>query len=102
MATLDQSPFLDGRVPLALLRERAFNLRWATLPPDVIPLTAADPDFAVAEPIIDAMTRYLRGGVLSYGPAEGLPAFRQACASRRERTTGGARARSRMAGFHLV
>jgi aspartate/methionine/tyrosine aminotransferase len=82
------SLFRDDHVPFALLRERAFNLRWATLPPDVIPLTAADPDFAVAAPIIEAMTHYLRGGVLSYGPAEGLPAFRTACATRRERTTG--------------
>ena len=35
--------FSDGEVPLNLLRERAFNLRWAEQPEGVIPLTAADP-----------------------------------------------------------
>ena len=40
--------FDDDAVPMSLLRQRAFNLRWATLPPDVIALTAAEPDFAVA------------------------------------------------------
>ena len=34
-----------------LLRQRAFNLRWATVDEDVIPLTAADPDFPVAAEI---------------------------------------------------
>jgi aminotransferase len=72
--------FDDTAVPMPLLRERAYNLRWATLPPDVIALTAADPDFAVAEPIRRAITDYAAGGVFSYGPAEGLPAFRAACA----------------------
>ena len=72
--------FTDDDVPMALLRQRAFNLRWATLPPDVIPLTAADPDFAVAEPIREAIADYARSGVFSYGPAEGVPEFRRACA----------------------
>ncbi len=72
--------FDDDAVPMPLLRERAYNLRWATLPPDVIALTAADPDFAVAEPIRRAIADYAAGGVFSYGPAEGLPAFRAACA----------------------
>lgn len=72
--------FEDEDVPRALLRQRAYNLRWATLPPDVIALTAADPDFAVAPCIRDAIADYARGGVFSYGPAEGLPEFRTACA----------------------
>ena len=88
MALPHANPFADAAVPLELLRARAFNLRWATLPADVIPLTAADPDFAVAPPIVEAMSAYIRGGVFSYGPAEGLPAFRTACAARRTRTTG--------------
>ena len=75
--------FTDADVPLQLLRARAFNLRWATLPPDVIPLTAADPDFAVAPAITAAMIDYIQGGVFSYGPAEGLPSFRAACAQMR-------------------
>lgn len=72
--------FSNADVPFALLRQRAFNLRWATLPGDVIPLTAADPDFAVAQPIRDAVAEYALGGVFSYGPAEGLPDFRATCA----------------------
>ncbi len=69
--------FADDRVPLDVLRERAFNLRWAAVAPDVIPLTAADPDFPVAPAITEAMGRYLAPGVLSYGPPEGLPSFRE-------------------------
>ena len=58
--------FLDEDVPMALLRQRAFNLRWATLPPGVIALTAADPDFAAAPPIRDALAEYARSGVYPY------------------------------------
>ena len=72
--------FSDDAVPLGLLRERAFNLRWAQQPPDVIPLTAADPDFPVATAIQEQIIRYVRDGVLSYGPSEGLPQFREAVA----------------------
>jgi aspartate/methionine/tyrosine aminotransferase len=74
------SLFADEQVPLDLLRARAFNLRWAQQPPEVIPLTAADPDYPVAEPIRDAIARYARDGVLSYAPPEGLPMFREAVA----------------------
>ena len=77
---LETSPFSDGGVRLDLLRERAFNLRWAQQPPDVIPLTAADPDFPIAQAIQDHLVRYVRDGVLSYGPPEGLPQFREAVA----------------------
>jgi aspartate/methionine/tyrosine aminotransferase len=46
----------------------------------VIPLTAADPDFPVCPAIRQAMVDYIDGGNLCYGPAEGLPDFREACA----------------------
>ena len=72
--------FDDDQVALDLLRQRAFNLRWATVDPDVIPLTAADPDFPVAPVIREAIADYASGGVFSYGPPEGLPSFREACA----------------------
>jgi len=72
--------FSDDSVALELLRERAFNLRWATVDPDVIPLTAADPDFPVAPVIRGAIAEYASGGVFSYGPPDGLPSFREACA----------------------
>lgn len=75
------SLFSDGAVRMDLLRERAFNLRWATLPEDVIPLTAADPDFPIAPEIRQAIKDYADGGVFSYGPGEGLPPFRKTIAA---------------------
>ena len=81
-SALDPGLFGDDRVDRALLRERAFNFRWATLPEDVIALTAADSDFPVAVEIQEAMHAYIRGGYLNYGPAEGLPEFREASATR--------------------
>jgi aspartate/methionine/tyrosine aminotransferase len=73
--------FSDDAVPLDLLRERAFNLRWAQQPADVIPLTAADPDFPVCPAIQEELIRYIRDGVLSYVPPEGLPRFRESVAA---------------------
>ncbi|MFM7320168.1 MAG: pyridoxal phosphate-dependent aminotransferase [Armatimonadota bacterium] len=73
-------PFTDDQVPMDLLRQRAYNLRWATLPPGTIALTAADPDFPAAPAIRERIARYALDGVFSYGPAEGLPEFREACA----------------------
>jgi aspartate/methionine/tyrosine aminotransferase len=73
--------FADDAVDVEILRQRAFNLRWATLPPDVIPLTAADPDFPVAAEIREAIKEWIDGGYFSYGPAEGLPEFRAAAAT---------------------
>ena len=61
---------------MAALRQRAFNLRWATLPADVIPLTAADPDFQSAPEISEAIRGYSEARTFSYGPPEGLPSFK--------------------------
>jgi aspartate/methionine/tyrosine aminotransferase len=72
--------FADERVKLDLLRKRAYNGRWAMQPPDVIPLTAADPDFPVALEIREAVKAYVDDGLLGYGPVEGLPEFREAAA----------------------
>lgn len=72
--------FSDNAVRLDLLRGRAFNMRWAQQPVDVIPLTAADPDFPIAPAVQEHLVRYVRDGVLSYGPPEGLPGFREAVA----------------------
>jgi aspartate/methionine/tyrosine aminotransferase len=77
---MDGNSFSDNAVPLDLLRERAFNLRWAQQPADVIPLTAADPDFPICQAIQEHLIRYVREGVLSYAPPEGLPHYRQAIA----------------------
>jgi aspartate/methionine/tyrosine aminotransferase len=81
MNTNSQSDgFGDGDVPIELLRKRAFNLRWAEQAADVIPLTAADPDFPCAKVIRDAICDYAKSGVFSYGPSEGLMEFRAAAA----------------------
>ena len=72
--------FDDSAVKLDILKQRAFNGRWAEVPDGVVPLTAADPDFQVAPQIIDAMKEYLDGGYLSYTPKLGFPEFRQAIA----------------------
>ena len=76
----EDDPFADDQVPLAALRRQAFHLRWASQPDDVIPLTAADPDFAVAPVVREAIARHAAEGLFCYGPAEGLPGFREACA----------------------
>lgn len=69
--------FSQNQVNLALLQKRAYNLRWATVASGVIPLTAADPDFPCAPEISAAIIEYTGGRYLSYGPAEGLPGFRE-------------------------
>ena len=80
--------FSDQAVPMDALKERAYNLRWATLEKGTIALTAADPDFAVAPPIQKALKDYIDSGVFSYGPSEGLPEFRAACAETTARRKG--------------
>ena len=65
----------------AILAERAHNLRWAELPGDVIPLTAADPDFPTAPVIGEAIARFSRDHYFSYGASQGQLAFREAMAA---------------------
>ena len=72
--------FPHDSIDVNLLKERAYNLRWATVKDGIIPLTAADPDFPIAPEIKEAIHQYTQGGVFSYGATEGLPAFREACA----------------------
>jgi aspartate/methionine/tyrosine aminotransferase len=77
--------FENDDVPLAVLRDRAHNMRWAEQPDGVVPLTAADPDFACAPAIREAVVDYVSAGVLSYGPAGGLRSFREAVSGYLER-----------------
>ena len=63
-----------------ILKQRAFNLRWATVPEGVIPLTAADPDYPSAPEIAEAMIRFTKDRYLSYGPPAGLPEFKTSVA----------------------
>jgi aminotransferase len=72
--------FDDREVDLLLLRQRAHNLRWATVPDGVIPLTAADPDFRCAPEIVEAVTRYASQRLFCYGPPQGLLSLREVIA----------------------
>ncbi len=68
-------------VDLPILRQRAFNLRWATVPDDVIPLTAADPDLPCAPQIAEAIARFARHRYFCYGAPEGMLEFRESMAA---------------------
>lgn len=72
--------FDPNTVDLRILRKRAYNLRWATVPEGVIPLTAADPDFPSAPEIADSICRFAKDRYLCYGPPEGLPEFKESMA----------------------
>ena len=72
--------FNHKKINYSVLKDRAYNLRWATVPKGVLPLTAADPDFPVAPEIPKAIQKYAQAGVFSYGPSEGLATFRNAAA----------------------
>ena len=74
----NETLFSASDVDFEILKQRAYNFRWATVEEGVIPLTAADPDFPIAKPIITAIQDYSNAGYFSYSPAEGLPEFKQA------------------------
>lgn len=72
--------FAHDAVDLTVLRQRAYNHRWAVHPDHVIPLTAADTDFPVCEDIIEVVKKHLDSGYTPYGPPEGLPELRNVAA----------------------
>ena len=69
--------FNNSTINFELLKKRAHNLRWATVPDGVIPLTAADPDFPCAPEIADAICSFAKDRYFCYAPAEGLPEFKE-------------------------
>lgn len=69
--------FENNTVNLPILKQRAYNLRWATVPEGVIPLTAADPDFPSAPAIAQALVKATQDRYLCYGPPSGLPLFKE-------------------------
>ncbi len=73
--------FTDEAVRLEILRKRAYNMRWAEQPEDVLPMTAADPDFPACPEVVRAIKDYADAGYFSYTPPLGLPEFREAIAS---------------------
>ena len=72
--------FNQSSINLEILKQRAYNLRWATVPEGVIPLTAADPDFPSAPEIAEAICRFTKDRYLCYGPPDGLPEFKDSVA----------------------
>ncbi|MBM5801440.1 MAG: aminotransferase class I/II-fold pyridoxal phosphate-dependent enzyme, partial [Cyanobacteria bacterium K_DeepCast_35m_m2_023] len=80
--------FSHGAINRPLLRQLAFNYRWATHGEGVIPLTAAESDFAVAAVIRDAIASHASDGYLCYGPAAGLPLLRETAAEHLSRRHG--------------
>jgi aminotransferase len=73
--------FSNEAVNAEVLKRRAFNYRWAIHPPDVIPLTAADPDFPVCPEVTEALQTYLSESYFPYGRPDGDMEFKQAVAS---------------------
>ena len=73
--------FSNNTINLQLLKQRAFNLRWATVNEGVIPLTAADPDFPCAPEIAEAICSYSKDRYFSYAHPEGLPEFKESIAN---------------------
>ncbi|MDY6282079.1 MAG: pyridoxal phosphate-dependent aminotransferase [Erysipelotrichaceae bacterium] len=72
--------FRNEDIDLSVLKQRAFNYRWAEVPEGVLPLTAADPDFKPAPEISEALKKYIDGGYFSYTPARGFDSFKKSIA----------------------
>lgn len=72
------SNFNNENVNLNALKKKAYNLRWAEVNENMIPLTAADPDYPCAPEIRKAMVDYIEDGYFSYSPQLGLKEFKNA------------------------
>lgn len=72
--------FDNSTIHFDILRQRAYNLRWAEQEEGVIPLTAADMDFPCAPEIVQAIVSYSQAGYFSYTPKTGLPEFKESIA----------------------
>ena len=75
-----ESLFTQENININILKNRAFNLRWAMVPDGVIPLTAADPDFPCAPAIREAIHRFTESGYFCYAPPAGYSFFRESVA----------------------
>lgn len=81
MHTETEALFSHESINMKALKEKAFNFRWAEVEDDVIPMTAADPDFPVAKEIVQSIQQYIQDGYFSYTPHTGFPRFKQAMAA---------------------
>lgn len=64
--------FTNAEVNIEVLKQRAYNMRWAEVPEGVIPLTAADSDFPAAPEIGQALNDYISGRLFLLYPQAGL------------------------------
>ena len=80
--------FRDENINMEVLKERAYNMRWAEVDEGVIPLTAADCDFPASQAVTDAIIDYAKAGYFSYTPKTGFPEFKQSIARALERRKG--------------
>ena len=72
--------FTNENIKFDVLRQRAYNMRWAEQDTDVIPLTAADHDFPCAPEVVQALQDYIKEGYFTYTPHRGFPSFKKAIA----------------------
>jgi cystathionine beta-lyase len=70
--------------PLEVIRSERSSIKWTRFPSDVLPLFVAEMDFAIAEPIAEAMIARIRASDVGYldGPGNLTPAFQQFASSR--------------------
>ena len=80
--------FRDENINMEVLKERAYNMRWAEVEEGVIPLTAADCDFPASQAVTDAIIDYAKAGYFTYTPKTGFPKFKQSIARALERRKG--------------
>lgn len=71
-----RSLFDDARVRPDLLRRRS-PVRWGAVPSDVIPLTAAEPDFPGPRVVRDAVVEAVADGYFPYAAPEGSEELRE-------------------------
>ncbi|MEY8758099.1 pyridoxal phosphate-dependent aminotransferase [Chryseobacterium tongliaoense] len=69
--------FTNNDINFEALKRKAYNGRWAVQEEGIIPFTAADPDFRMAQEIEQGIIEYIKDGYLSYGPFSGLPEFKK-------------------------
>ena len=72
------SSFRDEEIRFDLLRKYSAN-QWGRYSKEVIPLTAADPDFRAAQQIRQAIIQMAVDGIFSYGEDGGNTDFKEAC-----------------------
>ena len=76
------SLFNHSNINFDFLRQKAFNYRWAEVPEGIIPLTAADSDFPMAEELVRGLTEAIQKGYMPYVPKLGYPEVRKSIADK--------------------